>query len=169
MRTDRWRLSLVCLVAIAVYSAVGLAAPGPHSKATTHHFQVQWGGTSTGFMHVSGLDSKVDVLEYREGNSASETRIKAPGKPTFTNLVLRNPASDMAEMWEWYKLTLRNSPERRDIIVSILNANHEPVITYKFRNAWPCAWRGPVLEAGDKAVAVEEVEIAYEEMIREQE
>ncbi len=172
MRRHRIHVVIAGLLAVALYSIVdghvGVTPAAPsQTKAMTPHFVVEWGGSAQGFVLVSGLDSKVAVLEYRSGIMPSQDAVKMAGKPTYANLVLRNPASDMAEMWSWYKLSLQGKPERRDVTVSILNTQHEPVISYKLKNAWPCAWRGPILTGDDKQIAMEEVEIAYESMQRE--
>jgi len=104
MRPHRIPVVIAGLLAVALYSivdghvAVAPAAPS-RTKAMTHHFTVEWGGSYQGFVHVSGLDSKVEVVEYRDGVMPSQDSLKMAGKPTYSNLVLRNPASDMAEMW----------------------------------------------------------------------
>jgi phage tail-like protein len=57
---------------------------------------------------------------------------------------------------------MEGRPEYRDITIAILDRQHSPVVVYKLSNAWPCAYRGPVLTGNERNLALEEVEIAYE-------
>jgi len=55
--------------------------------------------------------------------------------------------------------------ERRDIVIQLLNENHEPVIIWRAVNAFPVRLSGPVLNANTSEVAIEELELAHEGLI----
>lgn len=130
---------------------------------TTDHFQVQWGGSSLEFHSIEGLESRVEVVEYRDGLSPEYAPYKIPGKVQNRNIILRRPYIKADnELWDWYKLSMNGKPEYRDITISILNRSHVPVVTFKISNAFPCAYRGPYLLSTDRQFAMEEVEIAYQ-------
>ena len=132
---------------------------------TTEHFQVQWGGTSLAFHSVEGLESRVEVLEMRDGLSPVYEPRKYPGRIHNSNIILRREyKKGDNELWDWYSYSKDGRPEFRDLTISILNREHEPVVTFKITSAWPCAYRGPVLTANDRQIAIEEVEIAYYSM-----
>jgi len=129
---------------------------------TTDHFQVQWGGTSLKFHSVEGLESHVEIIEYRDGISPDYTPRKIPGRIHNSNIILRRVYTKTDnEMWNWFSLVLNNRPEYRDLTISILDNQHQPVITFKISNAWPCAYRGPVLVGNERQLALEEIEIAH--------
>ncbi len=127
------------------------------------HFQVQWGGTHLGFSEVSGLNIEHQVIEYRDGTMLEYSSKKMPGIAKYGNITLkRGVISDDNEFYAWLNNTKMHKPERRDLIISLLNENHEPVMTWKATNAFPVKIEGPALKASGNEVAIESVEIAHE-------
>jgi len=127
------------------------------------HFTVDWGGTRTGFSEVSGLTIESEVIEYREGVSPEFTKIKMPGMRKYNNISLKRgviPADN--EFFGWLNSTKMNVPERRDLTITLQNENHEPVMVWKVKNAWPIKVDGPGLKADGNEVAVETLELAHE-------
>jgi len=127
------------------------------------HFQVQWGGTNLGFAEVSGLNRETQVIEYRDGLSPEYSAVKMPGIPKYGNITLKRgilPGDN--EFFQWLNTTSLNKVERRDLIISLLNENHEPVMTWKAANAFPVKIEGPGLKATGNEVAIESIEIAHE-------
>jgi phage tail-like protein len=55
-----------------------------------------------------------------------------------------------------------NTVERRDLVVSLLNEEHAPVMTWKLLNAFPVKVEGPQLKASGNEVAIESIELAHE-------
>jgi phage tail-like protein len=127
------------------------------------HFQVEWGGTTIGFTEVSGLDVETEVVEYRQGASLEYSKIKMPGMQKFSNITLKRGtfASDN-EFFSWWNTVQLNKIERRDITISLLNEEHEPVITWKVKNAWPAKVQSTDLKADGNEVAIESMEIVHE-------
>lgn len=127
------------------------------------HFQVEWGGTKIGFTEISGLDVETEVVEYRDGSSPEYSKIKMPGMQKFSNITLKRGtfASDN-EFYAWWNTVKLNTIERRDITISLLNEEHEPVVTWKVKNAWPIKIQSTDLKADGNEVAIESMEIAHE-------
>jgi phage tail-like protein len=127
------------------------------------HFKVEWGGKNVGFSEVSGLTQEVQMIEYRDGNSPDYSTIKMPGLHKFNNVTLkRGIAKSDNEFFNWLNTIKLNTVERRDLTISLLNENHEPVMVWKARNAFPVKVEGPGLKASGNEVAVESIEIAHE-------
>ncbi|RDC62677.1 phage tail protein [Adhaeribacter pallidiroseus] len=127
------------------------------------HFRVEWGGTKVGFSEVSGLTQEVQLIEYREGSSPDYSTIKMPGLHKFNNITLkRGIAKGDNEFFTWLNSVQLNTVERRNLTISLLNENHEPVMSWKARNCWPVKVEGPGLKANGNEVAVESIEIAHE-------
>ena len=127
------------------------------------HFQVQWGGANLGFAEVSGLNIEVQVIEYRDGLSPVYSARKMPGIPKYGNITLKRgitPADN--QYFQWLNETKLNKAQRRDLVISLLNENHEPVMTWKAHNAFPVKIEGPGLKATGNEVAIESMEIAHE-------
>jgi phage tail-like protein len=127
------------------------------------HFQVEWGGTKVGFAEVTGLNIETQLIEYRDGASPVYSSIKMPGIPKYGNITLKRGimAADN-EFFAWLNTTSLNKVERRNLTISLLNENHEPVMSWKARNAFPVKLEGPGLKATGNEVAIESMELAHE-------
>jgi phage tail-like protein len=127
------------------------------------HFQVEWGGAKIGFTEVSGLDVSTDVIEYREGSSPEFHKIKMPGMQKFSNITLkRGTFKGDNDFYNWYNTISMNTVQRRDLVIALLNENHEPVVVWKIKNAFPVKVQSTDLKADGNEVAIESLEIAHE-------
>lgn len=127
------------------------------------HFLVEWGGSKIGFSEVSGLNVENQVIEYRDGASPTYSGIKMPGLAKLGNITLkRGILPNDNEFFDWLNTTSMNKVDRRDLIISLLNEQHEPVVTWKVVNAFPVKVEGPSLKATGNEVAIESIEIAHE-------
>ncbi len=127
------------------------------------HFQVEWGGTKIGFTEVSGLDVESEVVEYRDGASREYSKLKMPGLQKYSNITLkRGTFKSDNEYFNWWNTVQLNTIERRDITISLLNEEHEPVVTWKVKNAWPTKVQSTDLKADGNEVAIESIELVHE-------
>ena len=134
------------------------------------HFTVQWGGTRIGFSEVTGLNQENQAIEYRDGSFREYSSIKMPGLRKFSNVTLkRGVIKADNEFFRWLSTVKLNQVERRDVVVSLLDEKHEPVMTWKIQNAFPVKVEGTGLKASGNEVAIESIEIAHEglELINE--
>jgi phage tail-like protein len=129
----------------------------------TCHFQVEWGGSRLGFTEVSGLTIEYNAVEYRDGLSPEYNSKKMPGLVKYNNIVLkRGIIKNDNEFYNWMNTIKLNTVERRDLIISLLDEEHNPVMTWKVKNAWPVKLEGPVLKSDACEAAIETLEIAHE-------
>lgn len=127
------------------------------------HFQVDWGGTKVGFSEVSGLDVETEVIEYRDGAMREYSKLKMPGMQKFSNITLKRGVFQKDnEFFEWWNSVKLNTIERRDVVISLLNEEHDPVLTWKIKNAWPVKVQGTDLKSDGNEVAIETLELAHE-------
>lgn len=148
----------------------GISYPYPTESApmATHpmpnvHFLVEWAGTRAGFSEVSGLDIEVEVIEYREGADPEYTPVKMPGRVSYGDITLkRGIVEGDGEFFGWLNTIKLNKVERRDVTISLLNENHEPVMVWKASNAFPRRLDGPFLHASRNEVAIETLVLAHE-------
>lgn len=128
-----------------------------------YHFIVEWGGTRLGFTEVAGLEISTEVVEYREGADPGQAAHKMPGLRKYTNITLkRGIVKGDNDFFNWMKTINLNQAERRDVVIKLLNENHEPVMTWKAHNAFPVKLSGPALKENSSDVAIEELELAHE-------
>lgn len=127
------------------------------------HFTVSWGGARVGFSEVTGLTQENQAIEYRDGSFPEYSSIKMPGLRKFSNVTLkRGIVRSDNEFFKWLSTIKLNTVERRDVVVSLLNEAHEPVMVWKLHNAFPVKVEGPQLKASGNEVAIESIELAHE-------
>lgn len=127
------------------------------------HFTVEWGGKRVGFSEVTGLDIEVQTISYREGAYKEYHVTKMPGIPQYSNIILkRGIIAGDNEFFEWLSTIKLNQVERRNLTISLLNEEHEPVMVWKVKNAFPVKIKGPELKAAGNEAAIESLEIAHE-------
>ena len=127
------------------------------------HFTVQWGGDRVGFYEVSGLTQENQAIEYRDGSFPEYSSIKMPGLRKFSNVTLkRGIVKGDNQFFKWLSTVKLNTVERRDLIVNLLNEEHQPVMVWKIMRAFPVKVEGPGLKATGNEVAIESIELAHE-------
>lgn len=127
------------------------------------HFQVDWGGANLGFTEVTGLGVETEVIEYRSGASPEYHKTKQPGMQKFGNITLkRGSFKGDNQFYEWWNTVSLSTIERRDVTVKLLNENHEPVVTWSIKNAWPLKVTGADLKSDANEIAIESIELAHE-------
>lgn len=132
------------------------------------HYQVEWGGSRIGFTEVSGLTVELQSIDYREGSAPEYQVTKMPGIPQYSNITLKRGVSKADnEFFQWLNTVTLNNIERRDIIISLLNEDHAPVMVWKVKEAWPCKVEGPSLNSTSNEVAIETVELCHEGLVIE--
>jgi conserved hypothetical phage tail region protein len=127
------------------------------------HFSVDWGDEKFAFSEVSGLDVENEMIEYRDGIMPEYSKIKMPGMQKYSNITLkRGTFQGDNKFYDWWKTTQLNTVERRDLIISLLNENHDPVFVWTAKNAWPLKVQSTDLKADGNEAAIETMEIAHE-------
>jgi phage tail-like protein len=91
------------------------------------------------------------------------SKLKMPGMQKFGNITLkRGVFKKDNEFYDWWNTVKLNTIERRDVIISLLNEEHSPVLTWKIKNAWPVKVQSTDLKADGNEVAIETLELAHE-------
>ncbi|MGE3107543.1 MAG: phage tail protein [Phycisphaerales bacterium] len=113
------------------------------------------------FSEVSGLDVEITPIEYRNGSEDITPR-KLPGLKKFTNITLKRGITGDLTFWNWIKSALDGNVQRADGAIILLDESRQPVMSWRFRRAWPCRLSGPGLNAKNNEVAIETLEICHE-------
>lgn len=127
------------------------------------HFKVEVAGLSAEFSEVTGLNIEVQPIEYRQGLSPDYSPIKMPGLQKFGNITLkRGVFKANNEFFDWINSIKMNTVERQDILISLLDETHAPVMQWEVREAWPSKITAPDMKASGNEVAIEALEIVHE-------
>ena len=128
------------------------------------HFEVDWGeDRKIAFTEVSGLDVETELIEYREGSSKEYSKIKMPGMIKYSNITLkRGTFKGDNDFFKWWNSIKLNKAPRESVTINLLNENHEAIVTWEVKNAWPVKVQSTDLKADGNEVAIETMELAHE-------
>jgi phage tail-like protein len=134
-------------------------------------FFVEVQGVFTGtFRGCTGLGSQSEVIENLAAGAGGVTHIyKIPGVTRWTNIVLKRGVTDSMDVWAWRKQVEEgkvNEARKNGSIIMYDQTNTE-VARWNFENGWPAKISGPNLDASTNEIAIEELEIAHEKLVRE--
>src|SRR5258706_14846567 len=115
-----------------------------HYPPVGFHFRVEFLDTSgarkfneTAFQEVSGLNVEIGSEELSEGGVNNYSH-RLPGKVKYGNLVLKRGLFADSKMVDWITKAVENYDfDPVNITVSLLNASHEPLMSWHFYRAWP--------------------------------
>ena len=111
------------------------------------------------FTQCSGLEVKVDVLEYPEGGN-NEFVHQLPGQVSYPNLVLERGLTNEDAVLKWFNAT-RTQPQLKEVTIIFQTHTQQPIRTFTFADAFPVRWTGSSANAGMSSVALETLEIAH--------
>ena len=115
-----------------------------------------------GFQECTGLETSLDVEDYREGGLNDRVR-KFPTRVTWAPLVLRRGIGFSDDLWNWHAAYASGKGKRRDGVIVLENDLHVPLKMWQFaRGHLPVRWSGPAFNAKASEVAIESLEIAHE-------
>ncbi len=128
-----------------------------------YHFIVEWGGSRSSFTEVTGLEIEIDAIAIRDGSSPDDSFSKIPGLRKFSDIILkRGIIKGDNDFYAWINTKHMDTIEKRDIMISLLNGNHEPIVVWRARNAFPVKLVGPELNATCSDVAIETLVLTHE-------
>ena len=113
------------------------------------------------FSECSGLDKTLQVEEYKEGGNNGLVR-KFPSNVTWSNIRLRRGVATNDQLWLWHDGFVQGMGKRQDGVITLLDETQTAVKVWRFTRGLPVKYVGPSLNAGQSAIAIEELEIGHE-------
>lgn len=130
------------------------------------------------FNEVTGVEATVDVIEFRQGNSSSLAPVKIQGLVKHGNVTLKMGYTRDQDFKTWIQNCVserRGETPRRNVTIEMIDINEgapqsivesvSGTLTWILKDAWVTKYNGPDLNASTSEVAIESVEIAYEELV----
>ena len=146
---------------------MNVAYPARNDPYKNFNFRVEIDGVAlAGFSECTGLRVEVDVIEYREGGDASTIR-KIPGVSKVGDITLKRGITSSKELHDWADSVRNGSANRKNGVIVLLDDDRNPVVRWKFINAFPRKWEGPSLDAKGNDVAIETLTLCCEGLERE--
>lgn len=127
------------------------------------HFKVEFAGIKGEyqFQSVAGLTVDFDTEEISEGGE-NRFKHKLPVRTKFPNLVLKRGLLVDSELIKWCRDALEDfNIVPTDITISLLNEEHEPLMTWNVVHAYPVKWATADFNAEESKMVVETVELVY--------
>lgn len=145
-------------------ASLGAEALGirPRDPYQGFNFLIEIEGLLTGgFTEVTGLESEIEVEEYREGGQNRYSH-QLPGPTKYpARLVLKHGLTDIGSLWNWYEAVTRGVIQRKNGTIMLLDRARLPVIWWNFAQAFPVKWSGPQFNAESSEVVFETIELVH--------
>ena len=113
------------------------------------------------FTEVGGLAIEVATEEMAEGGENRFVQ-RYPGRAKYTDLLLKRGLMKKSEIWNWARRCIEDldvSPQ--DVDVTLLNDEHELLMTWHVVGAFPVKWSVTDLSATANTFVVESLQLAY--------
>lgn len=118
-------------------------------------FEIQIGDLDLGFAEVGRLTSETDLESPRDARAHR-----------FATVVLKRALTSSTELYDWRRRIAAGKDDRRDVIIRQLSAPGGKVVhAWRLVRAWPCRWSGPAFDAMSNAVAFEELELSFDDLV----
>jgi phage tail-like protein len=131
------------------------------------------------FNEVTGIEATVEVIEFRQGNAHSLAPVKIQGLVKHGNITLKMGYTRGQAFKKWIidcVSEVRGETPRRNITIELIDiADGAPDkavdkvsdggLVWLLKGAWVTKYTGPDLNSTTSEVAIESVEIAYEELV----
>lgn len=130
------------------------------------------------FSEVSGVEASVDVIEFRQGNSGSLAPVKIPGLVKHGNVTLKMGYILDSPFKTWIQecvSEVRGQIPRNNVTIELIDINpgapsqivesSTGTRVWTLTNAWVTKYNAPDLDAKTSDIAIESVELAYEELV----
>jgi phage tail-like protein len=117
---------------------------------------------SASFAECDGLELTMEVKTIREGgNNARQLRLTGP--TSYGTLTLKRGMTDSFDLWDWFKAVQDRPSLRADAEVVVFAEDRETQrARFLLTRCLPVKLKAPALNAMTGAVAIEELQLAYE-------
>lgn len=118
---------------------------------------------SAAFAECDGLEMGMDVKTIREGGS-NDRQVRLAGPATYGNLTLKRGMTDASfELWQWMSDSIADPSLRAGAeVVMYADDGSTERARVVLERCLPIKLKAPALNGKDGAVAVEELQLAYE-------
>jgi phage tail-like protein len=119
---------------------------------------------SAAFSECDGLEMTMDVKTIREGGNNGQ-QIRLTGPLNFGTLTLKRGMTANFDLWKWFSAMLTRPHLRADADVILFAADGTTEqARFRLKSCLPIKLKAPPLNGKDGAVAIEELQLAYESL-----
>jgi len=120
---------------------------------------------SAAFAECDGLEMTMDVKTIKEGGN-NATLVRLPGMLGYGTLTLKRGMTASFDLWHWFSAVVRDPTIRAHGEVVVLAPDRQTErARFVLGRCLPTKLKAPAMNAKDGAVAIEELQLAYETMV----
>ena len=130
------------------------------------HYIVSFNGIGnkiidTRFQSVSGLSVEMEQEQVIEGGENRFTHA-LPLRSNYSDLVLKRGMARDSDLVDWFMDAFENMKiQPVSMIISLLNENKMPLVSWNIVHAWPKKWSVSDFDAEKSALVIETLELSY--------
>ena len=94
--------------------------------------------------------------------TSSSTARKLPGLVKYANVTLKRGLAGRIDLFDWWKSVRDGQVARRDVAITLLDEQRQPVQRWLLRNAWPTKLEYGPLNALGNDIVIETLVLAHE-------
>lgn len=131
-------------------------------------FRIEIDGiTHMEFIECTFVDTLTEALEHRGGNEIPIFR-KLSGLTKYGNIILKWGITDSMELYKWRRRVIETGAEgaRNNISIILIDDSGRDKSRWNIEQAWPIKYKPPDFNANSNEIAIETLEISYEDIIR---
>lgn len=119
------------------------------------------------FSECDGLEMNLEVKTLREGGNNTR-QYRLPGPVAYGNLSLKRGVTTSFDLWDWFARVTVDPKLRADAQVVVYAPDGRTVnLSFKLTRCVPIKLKAPGLNAVSGAIAIEELQLAYETLTLE--
>ena len=132
-----------------------MPAQEPTPLLGTSHFRILIGRREVGFAEVGPLSSATDLSVAAVDQAHRHETI-----------VLRRALTGSTELYDWRRKIVAGEIDRRPVTIHQLDGPGGRIVnSWRLEDAWPCRWTGPSFNAMGTELAIEEIELAFGDLV----
>jgi phage tail-like protein len=121
--------------------------------------------SNVAFQEVLGMETEPEIIEHtKKGEPSSE--IKMPHIPRYGNVTMkRGLFVNDNTFWNFYNEITMGTVKKRTILIRLQNESGATTMQWTLNKAWPTKITSTDLKSDGNEVAVDSIEIAYEQLV----
>ena len=140
------------------------------SSVPAFRFIIKHGNAPLGVFTECTLPTIEWELEEVKEGGRNDFVHQLPGRRKLARLTLKNGVGKTS-LSDWFWQMMEGTVERKTLTIELRNAKDnrsgEPVMRMTIMGAYPIKWTGPQLKADDNSIAVQSVEFACGQIVRD--
>ena len=113
------------------------------------------------FQSVTGLSIDIQTESFKEGGEHRFEHV-LPIRTKYGSLVLKRGMTKSSKLIEWCNDAFQSLViYPKNVLVHLLNEEHEPVVTWNIVHAWPKKWSVSDFNAEKGGLVIETLELQY--------